>query len=159
MTAKEGIKMLKQEGGVLVKVLKQLQPLNNVVLGGSKALELHGIELGRKVQDIDLVIYSPTDEQIKTINTLHSVVGIHTERDSQYAQRSFKVCVDDTVIDILPIKDEKINDGLLTSTVGDMQVKVQSIKNVMRARQKYTEMGSSKYSKCNLEIIKNNFCN
>ena len=45
---------------------------NNVVIGGSNAILLHGLILGREVSDLDVIIYKPSSTQLKMLSVLES---------------------------------------------------------------------------------------
>lgn len=64
---------------VFEDILVKLQELGgNVVLAGSQILEVHGLDLNRTVDDLDIVLYDITDEQKKFIDILaqtENVVG------------------------------------------------------------------------------------
>lgn len=58
-------------------ILSELKKDDNIVLGGSMAMILHGINIGRDPRDLDIVLYQPTSRQVDYTNTLHNteVVG------------------------------------------------------------------------------------
>lgn len=53
----------------LEKILSKFQSVlkiifdTNIVVGGSAALKLHGLEIGREISDVDIIIYNPTPSQ------------------------------------------------------------------------------------------------
>lgn len=42
---------------------------NNIVIGGSHALQLHGLSLGREPDDLDVIIYRPRSHQLNYLST------------------------------------------------------------------------------------------
>ena len=52
-------------------MLKELKGEDtNVVIGGTCAILMHGLDIGRDPEDLDVIIYKPTDRQKKVLNVL-----------------------------------------------------------------------------------------
>lgn len=52
------------------KFLALLNTNDNIVIGGTVALKLHGLHIGREVDDLDVIIFSPSFEQEKVLEML-----------------------------------------------------------------------------------------
>jgi len=132
---------------------------NNVIIGGSYSLLLHGLITHEKPNDIDLIIYSPTHEQKKYLEFL-SLMTISTPKKTEYERRSYKIKIDDILVDIL-VSEEKLPDNLLSITKYDTTFKIQDIKGVFKARQAYNKVkirrkdviASSKLKELNFNIF------
>lgn len=119
---------------------------NNVIIGGSYALALHGLMVDAKPMDIDLVVYSPTPRQMANLNSLSYTFGKPSQISSQCStRRSYKFDIHGREVDFLIEYDSKINTNemlqipLRVSNIGipESFVSVQSIKGVMEARSRY----------------------
>lgn len=108
----------------------------NVVIGGMWALKIHGLNILREINDLDIVVYRPTPEQSVIIDTLKAIQG--SRRGQPYHnQRSVKVERDGFVLDIL-IEDKHTPDNLLLYQYNDWYFKVQNIKEVIDAKRSYS---------------------
>lgn len=122
-----------------------------MVIGGSTALKLHGLNFSREVSDLDIIIYSPTVEQTIYLSELGK---LHMKEGSIYLNRkvikvehkSFlrKVYKMDIIIENKPTPK-----NLLFVDIFNHKVKVQSISNIVEAKSSYVKFldfrGSSEY--------------
>jgi len=137
------------------------QNANNVLIGGSLALQLHGLNLDKKPEDIDLVIYKPTPHQEEILDLISLIVPNPTSRD-KYTRRSYKINLGSITLDILVEKHVNIPENLLYYKYQDsIFIKIQSIEKVMEARRSYNELtlrkkdvvSSQKLKELNFNII------
>lgn len=150
------MKQLKNTLGVFSETLLRLYRTgDNFVIGGSSALRLHGLELGRESSDVDIIIYRPTKGQEKVLNSLRLSNSISnpmfgTKSMDEYRTRviklqSKKLFGKNYKIDII-ISEEEMPKDLLSVMIFDYPIKVQSIKNIIRAKASYTKQVDSRGS-------------
>jgi hypothetical protein len=127
---------------------------SNLVLGGSNALKLHGLETGRKSNDVDIIIYRPTTLQMTILNGLRTGSPLFKEKaiDQGYPGRvvslTAKLMGRSYKLDII-LSDEKMPEDLLSIEFFKYPILVQSIKNIIEAKASYTKQvdtrGSQRY--------------
>jgi hypothetical protein len=124
----------------LIDQLKEKE--NNVVIGGMQALTLHGLNFSRETQDLDLIIYNPTPNQSIALQALKIFQVTRENMQVSYGeiQKSNKFRKDNLFIDILIEVGQK-PEGLLNHINGEMQLPVQSVKNVIAAKASYKYEG------------------
>lgn len=114
----------------------------NVILGGSAALQLHGLNLSRRVDDLDIIIYKPTEEQMKVLELMEpfnlSLFPIYSEFEkSERRVRKFEIR--GVKLDIILEKEiEKPQNLLLFHIHTCFTIPIQSIENVIAAKNSYT---------------------
>lgn len=59
----------------------------NVILGGKFALQLHGIQMSREPEDLDIIIYDPSSFQIKLFDTLREKNDIIKDRPAAVLEK------------------------------------------------------------------------
>jgi len=111
---------------------------NNVVIGGSLSLAIHGLNLHTIPKDVDMIIYSPSKQQIEILKVL-SIFSEKNPVTNTYQRRSFKIKVNDIYIDIIVEHKKTIPNNLLILKHNNCEFKIQSIKNVFQARKEYVE--------------------
>lgn len=104
----------------------------NCVIGGSMALQMHGLNF-RDSNDLDIIIYSPSERQLLIFNHLKPF-EIKTKTTS-YFQRSFKYKKNGYYINFVLEEDLKLPENLLIHQSGWM---VNSIKNIVKAKYEYS---------------------
>lgn len=137
---------------------------DNVVLGGSMILVLHGINIGRECEDLDVVLYQPTPGQLEYIVQLQAVEetsGEHSpiSKDGKEIERH----------SLVSIVRESLKMNILSNS-GDMNTRylryrgyqTQSIDKIVEAKASYTyeSQTKGKYIRAkdalDLQYIKNN---
>ena len=112
----------------------------NLVLGGSNALELHGLEIGREANDVDLIIYRPTTEQTAFLDMTRQVNGQKIKLDpSDYPVRVTKFIrnLDKKYsLDVI-VSNEEMPKDLLSYDFLEGKLKIQSIHNIVKAKSGY----------------------
>lgn len=126
----------------LEKILSKFQSVlkiifdTNVVIGGSAALKLHGLEIGREISDVDIIIYNPTPSQklfLKLVGQKNS-----SSLDS-YEKRVYKFTrtfLKKYSIDVI-ISYEEFPENLLSCEILSHTVKIQSVENIVKAKASY----------------------
>lgn len=144
-------------------ILEVLEKDNNVVLGGSMALQLHGINIGREPHDLDIILYKPTQDQIKYVSGLEG----REEIGKQYSPYSKVNEVERHSLIVIVRKSIKMN---ILSNSEDLKHhylmykghKVQSVDRIVEAKASYTYQTETKASYIrmkdiiDLQYIKNN---
>lgn len=111
----------------------------NVVIGGSAALILHGLSLSRPINDIDIILYNPKDEQLAVLNTLKAVDSVNSSF-GYGDRRVIKLLVNEVNVDII-VSHETLPSNLLLHPISSPQFKglfIQSIDEVIKAKISYT---------------------
>lgn len=116
------------------KTLERLNLDNNLVLGGSNALMLHGIQTKKTPEDVDIVIYQATDRQLDFLETLQefSTLG------SSGKVFKFKISRnnEDYTLDIL-LEDGPLPSNLLYYIKGNIKVRIQDVFAIIKAKADY----------------------
>lgn len=115
---------------------------NNVIIGGSAALVLHGLDIGRELMDVDIIIYKPTAEQDTLLNLLMNFDYIKAEHSPR---RAMKLKKDGFFIDIIMERnsDQPMPTDFLLIEISGIAYKIQSVKKVVEAKCSYTLEGRS----------------
>lgn len=115
---------------------------SNVVIGGSYALIQHGLNIGREPVDLDIIIYKPTESQLNILS-MQSAFQQKTKNtipELEYAikkQRSWKFKKQNNVLNILLEREKDIPEDLLLLRHNKYRFQIQSIKNVIDAKNSY----------------------
>lgn len=125
---------------------------DNLVLGGSHALKLHGLEFHREPSDVDLIIYRPTVTQAKFLELVQRNNGQKGDflKNPDYRVRvtKFKSPNGRYSLDII-ISEEETPKNLLSLNLLDIDFKIQSVENIVKAKASYLHKvdgrGSSKF--------------
>lgn len=124
----------------LEKILSKFQSVlkiifdTNVVIGGSAALKLHGLEIGREISDVDIIIYSPTPSQklfLKLVEQKDSRDG-YEKRVYKFTKTLLKKYSMDVIVYY-----EELPENLLSCELLSHTVKIQSIENIVKAKASY----------------------
>jgi hypothetical protein len=130
---------LKKTLSVFAETIKILNG-DNLVLGGSNALELHGLEIGREANDVDLIIYRPTTEQTAFLDMSRQISGQKTKLDpDDYPVRvtKFIKTLDKKYsLDVI-VSSEEMPRDLLSYDFLEGRLKIQSIHNIVKAKSGY----------------------
>lgn len=130
---------------VIIALLDKAEKRNpeNIVIGGTVALAAHGLNLDRKPGDLDLVIYSPSEEQYKYLELL-SVFALGKQSRDMCIRglRSIKFKRAGEILNILIEKDTFPESNLLYTKCykkegGFMYLQMQSISKVIEAKNSY----------------------
>ena len=135
------------------EILKELDGGGNLVLGGSQALLLHGLQVPHTPEDLDIIIYSPTGNQRKYLRSL-SDLTVENEVGSAPDRRSFKFQA--TRNGIKYTLDILIDEGIPTpkhllqyhKAQHGIKVRVQSIMNIVAAKVRYGREKDYKHLQC-----------
>lgn len=110
---------------------------DNMILGGSNALMLHGLILGREASDLDIIIYQPNEQQYRFLSSYilkddevgpekyRRVFKFKTKEGSRYYKMDVIVVYEPTPPDLLYIN------------IFDHPIKIQSIQNIINAKASY----------------------
>tara|TARA_R110000772_G_C13310332_1_gene440569 strand:- start:6670 stop:7140 length:471 start_codon:yes stop_codon:yes gene_type:complete len=130
-------------------ILSKLNNSKNLVIGGTHALYLHGINLGKDPDDLDIIIYKPTKEQLEILAILREVSEGDCA-DSSHGNRSLKLKKNGKCLDILLEDKASMPEGLLqyVNETGTITGNVQSVQGVIDAKASYGR------SKDHLDMIK-----
>lgn len=115
-----------------------VQQVSNIVIGGSAALILHGLNLPRGCSDIDLIIYSPTKEQLDVIK----ILGIETSLNDSFGyagKRVSKLSRDGIKIDIIVAETTPVPENLSFIMLNFSLLKIQSVQGVIDAKNSYSQ--------------------
>ena len=112
---------------------------DNIVLGGSAALVLHGIALPEQPADVDFIIYTPTKEQKQMLKLLSLLCK--PNYNSEYCRRSYKMEVEGKLVDFL-IEDKEMPRDLLVHVYYGTFIRVNSIGNIFNAKRGYVTGGT-----------------
>ena len=128
---------------------------NNLVLGGTHAMILHGLKTPRIPGDMDIIIYSPTEKQLETLEVLRDLMVDKEELFNEYNRISFKfekkidnvvhteVYTLDILLEFMPfpenllIYESEIDDTKVRVEESSIRVRVQSIENIIKAKSIY----------------------
>ena len=121
------------------KILLKLNEDDNLVLGGSYALMLHGLNLKRLPDDVDIIIYRPTPKQIEFLESISDFNNLN-ELGSDYPTCVYKLKTSkknvDYTLDIL-LETKTAPDNLLIFEKNNIKVKIQEISNIIEAKSSY----------------------
>lgn len=123
-------------------MLSNLNKTDNLVLGGSYAMLLHGIHLKRIPEDVDIIIYNATTEQLDTIKLLgdFNQLSDGPDFDPGYDQTVFKFKAKKNskpyTLDIL-LENSPVPNNLLWYVNGKIKVRIQDITKIVEAKAGY----------------------
>ncbi len=115
---------------------KQVQ--NNIIIGGTHALKLHGLILPRPPQDLDLVIYNPTPEQLEYIQSIRIFhIGKYNREHSITTCKSFVFKKQKMLLNVILEHGSTQPQCELLYNYGGQHFEIQSIENVLAAKNSY----------------------
>ncbi len=116
---------------------------NNVIIGGTVALVLQGINIGREIDDIDIIIYRPTKKQRKTLAIYEEL-----SKTAYYGsdKRTMKIQVGDVDVNIIKELVSPPDDLLYVRVPNGNFFPVQRVDNVIKAKSSYLRDSDSKES-------------
>lgn len=136
---KDNIQNLESTLSVFAKILTQLNRDGNLVIGGSNALVLHGIKVARVPVDVDIIIYSPTDRQLKILELVSDFSHVQTV-GGDYPKTVFKFKTKKLgkvyTLDIL-FEEGSLPENLLLFKKGNILARVQDVDKVIEAKSSY----------------------
>ena len=119
------------------KLISTLNTSDNLVLGGTSALELQGIELGRTSEDIYIIIYNPTKEQDMLIDALSIFDRIPRSGGFEcYETTVMKFKKGEYYMDLHIVSDEDTPKTLYDKTAIGL-FRIQTVANVIKAKAAY----------------------
>ena len=122
---------------VFKNTLDTLNKEDNLVLGGSTALKLHGLNTKRNPEDLDVVLFSPTMEQYNFLKSIEDFSDFEQDEGYEQVYKFKKVMNNRTfTLDIL-IEQSAVPKNLLLLKMGNLLVKVQDIDNTIAAKCSY----------------------
>jgi len=114
--------------------------LDNLVLGGSASLVLHGLEF-REIQDVDIIIYNPTPEQIRVFESLILLSSPSIEySNKEYGpvRRVLKLSKNGLNLDIILERESTMDYTLLRASINGVIWFIQSVREVVKAKTEYS---------------------
>lgn len=109
------------------------------VIGGSWALRLHGLNIEREPGDVDIILYSPTSQQISILRD--NAKDLYTSEEEfldNDVRRSYKFAKGGFLLNVLIEPDTPEPPNLLNVTFNETRYLVQSITNIVAAKGSYT---------------------
>lgn len=131
------IKRIEETLEVFRKTLDTLNKEENLVLGGSTALKLHGLNIKKNPEDLDVILFSPTMEQFNFLKNIEDFSEFD-QNDGYEQVYKFKKIVDNQTftLDIL-IEHTAVPQNLLLLKRGSMLIKIQDIDITIEAKSSY----------------------
>ena len=114
----------------------------NVVIGGTCALIAHGLNVGREPNDLDVIIYRPSTEQLRYLDSIrlfslkHST-GTGADLTGDLHLRSLKFKKNGLILNILFERDKAKPSFLLRFWDAGASYKIQDIASVIEAKNSY----------------------
>lgn len=115
----------------------------NVVLGGSLVLELHGLKLGWEPQDLDIIIFKPTERQFARVMEstdfeacANSDVQSKAEQRGEHI-RSWRSQSGGKTLNVILVNDPLPEDLLLYRSHAGL-IPVNKIHNIIEAKKSYS---------------------
>lgn len=92
---------------LILKELKNRGPVgtSNVKLGGSLMFKVHGLNFSRNVDDLDIIITNPTEEQKQYFNLIKAFSILKGDYGYDYETTNFKFIKNGLTLNILVIND------------------------------------------------------
>lgn len=122
----------------ILNELSSLSPSENTKIGGSFALHLHGLNF-RAPQDLDIIVYKPTPEQVKFLQTLR----IFASKDEYGYERvnNIKIELNDLILNILVV-ERSITPILLRYNHREIELSfaVVGANEIINAKKKYNRV-------------------
>ncbi len=121
---------------LLIDDLKSKSVSNNVRLGGSLVLKLHGLNFSRRSDDLDVIITNPTKEQKEYLSAL-KFFDVYNDEDRYPDQTNFKFKKDGMYLNILVVDNYKDQPFYLQYMFDDKYYSVVGINEVIKAKKQY----------------------
>jgi hypothetical protein len=104
----------------------------NLVICGSNSLLAHGLNFSRQPSDLDVAIYTPTEDQADKIAILKEFAkpGNSNPNLMKFERQGLE-------LDLLVHADKEIPEGLLCYEFGGKYYKVQAIESLVEAKRGY----------------------
>ncbi len=124
-------------------IIKQLNGIeDNLVIGGSNALKIHGLNISRKCEDLDLIIYNPSERQKKILEGLKffDIIKDRPIKAIEYPEgvlpKAIKLNGGHYYMDII-IENKTVPEDLLLLKFNDIYFKIQNIQLTIDAKNSY----------------------
>jgi negative regulator of genetic competence, sporulation and motility len=122
---------------VFKNILNTLNIEENLVLGGSTALRLHGINTKRVPEDVDIILFCPTIKQFNFLKSIEDFSDFTQDKGYEQVYKFRKVKDNKTfTLDIL-IEHYAVPRNLLLLKRGKLLIKVQDIDSIIAAKSRY----------------------
>lgn len=115
-----------------LKTLKTILGTDNLILTGSVALAHYGLVHPSKVDDLDVLLLTPTPTQIEVLNNLQK--SNPNPKFFDAGSLSYSFIYDGVKIDIWIVSDISESDSLVTNQGG---IKVASVPSIVKAKVSY----------------------
>lgn len=147
------MKIIEEHISLFIKDLEKIGR-HNMVIGGMSALRVHGLSV-RETPDLDIVIYSPSDEQIDILKEIvEDETGGSIKDPEDNRRRSYKLTRDGLTIDFLLEFNVPPPDKLLEMSCFLCGFwRVQRIDTIIEAKKRYNREKDIQ----DFEMLKNNF--
>jgi len=126
---------------LILKELKNRGPVgtSNVKLGGSLMFKVHGLNFSRNVDDLDIIITNPTEEQKQYFNLIKAFSILKGDYD--YETTNFKFVKDGLTLNILVINDYIDENPYKTYyKYKSIYYEVVSINEIIKAKKRYNRL-------------------
>lgn len=124
--------------------LKTESPTDNLVLAGSNALMAHGLKIGWEPQDLDVVIFRPTEKQKTTIFAFFTECMEYNE-NSKVIPRSYLLERNSLKLNLILAYEDRVPNNLLWYKFGATCFMINSIENIVAAKLSYAHGHNEKY--------------
>lgn len=113
--------------------------VNNCVIGGSCALQLHGLNLTREPSDLDIIIFMPSAKQMYMLDIYFEPCADYKDLPEGVEVRSFYYHDHKTGLKLnVIISDDKLPTNLMFWAYSDLRYfKVNTIDNIIAAKAQY----------------------
>jgi len=126
-------------------IIDSLSGHDNIRIGGSVALDMHGLKLPNPPEDVDIIIYQPSSEQMSIIQALHNL-NVYKFNDSEYIETLDKIVIGlehggkkvDILIDTVNRASEY---NVSVFTLSGQEVGIQPVFDIIKAKK---DMGRQK---------------
>ena len=115
-----------------------------VVIGGTCALIAHGLNVGQEPNDLDVIIYRPSTEQLRYLDSIRlfslkpsTGTGADLTGDSNFGLRSLKFKKNGLILNILLERDKAKPAFLLRFWEAGASYKIQDVASVIEAKNSY----------------------
>ncbi len=128
-----------------IKLLETFEKLilgldeHNMSIGGTFALQLHGLKMSKEPGDIDVIIHKPTQRQFDMLNVMNfaNIMDNNTGIDYPNAMRNYKFKKGEYFINILLV-DYHIEPGVLYYKFKENFYLINSIDTTIKYKSSYT---------------------
>lgn len=127
------------------ELIKLIGDYDNVVIAGSNVLQAHGLKLNWTPEDLDIVVFLPTDNQLSEVvdNDKYEVCLSYEEAERRemnkddFIPRSYKMSRKGLTLNIILERDKPRPSSLLYIAHRERYFPVNSIANIISAKVSY----------------------